>query len=618
VEVVEQKGAMAAWDWRPRSAGTFQVKVSVQDGSGARVESEWSDPQVISPRASRSGFIAVLPVENLTGRKAPLEGVSQLVHAKLKEDGFRLVDERVIDEFMKRHRIRHSGGLSWQSSRAANEETGAEAVLITSLETYQDRNPPRISLASRLVAVDQVPEIVWMDSVGLAGEDSAGLLGLGRVGEPEVLVERAVESLVASLAAYLPEAAQVANPDPLPDDTDRDGVWDDVDRCRGFDDEIDSDGDGQPDGCDPCPLESPDDTDADGVCNSLDQCAGFDDGADGDGDGQPDGCDPCPLDDPDDLDGDGVCNSGDQCPGFDDALDSDGDGSIRMATECLQAVIAVRWTTRTTKTVTGFATAAISVPEATTRSMRIWTEPLMPAIHVRPTIRTTGTGTVSATASTHARWTARTTRTGMESATRQSDARALTTRSTATGTAYPMAAIPVHSMHRTTRTAIQHATVSTNAPVPTTASTRMATRCLPDAIPVRSTIRMTQTATESVTATTSVSAATTASMKTWMAFPITAIPVRSTARMTRTVTGCATARIPVRSTIRTIRTGMASATAWIPVRPTIRTIRTGMASATAWTLVRTTIRMIRTAIRFAIARTSVPVAAIGWMQTATA
>jgi hypothetical protein len=141
-------------------------------------------------------------------------------------------------------------------------------------------------------------------------------------------------------------------------DADEDGVCNDVDKCPGFDDNIDTDGDGIPDGCDKCPTDpeiqySEDeayikcgcngDTDHDGVCNADDICPGFDDHIDTDGDGVPDGCDVCPLD-PEvgkssknnedyskcgcegDTDHDGVCNDVDKCPGFDDKIDSDEDG----------------------------------------------------------------------------------------------------------------------------------------------------------------------------------------------------------------------------------------------------------------------------------------------------
>ncbi len=116
--------------------------------------------------------------------------------------------------------------------------------------------------------------------------------------------------------------------DPCPGigDADVDAVCDPDDICPGFDDTIDTDADGVPDGCDICPLDSPDDTDGDGVCDSDDPCP-LDSPDDTDGDGVCDSDDPCPLDNPDDTDGDGVCDAMDLCPGFDDAVDSDSDSS---------------------------------------------------------------------------------------------------------------------------------------------------------------------------------------------------------------------------------------------------------------------------------------------------
>ena len=95
-------------------------------------------------------------------------------------------------------------------------------------------------------------------------------------------------------------------------DSDNDGVDDSLDQCPGFDDALDADGDGIPDGCD-------NDADNDGVPDGQDQCPGFDDNLDADNDNIPDGCD-------NDSDNDGVLDNQDQCPGFDDALDADGDG----------------------------------------------------------------------------------------------------------------------------------------------------------------------------------------------------------------------------------------------------------------------------------------------------
>ena len=204
-EVVEQHGASPTWDWSPKEAGRFRVKVTVKDSAGAWVESDWSSACVIIRPVIKSGLIAVLPVENLSGIGAPLEVVMRLLRARLQQSGFHLLDDEVLAEFMKHYRIRHTGGLNSDAARAMNEEIGADAFLITSLEGYQDGIPPMLSLISRLVSSGEEPEIVWKDGVGLSGEDSPGFLGLGRIEEPDILLEKAVEELTESLERSLPE-----------------------------------------------------------------------------------------------------------------------------------------------------------------------------------------------------------------------------------------------------------------------------------------------------------------------------------------------------------------------------------------------------------------------------
>ncbi|MCB9686550.1 MAG: hypothetical protein H6735_16030 [Alphaproteobacteria bacterium] len=75
---------------------------------------------------------------------------------------------------------------------------------------------------------------------------------------------------------------------------------------------------------DPCPLDALDlDSDGDGVCDTDDLCPGPDD-LDTDGDGTPNGCETeCTGAD---EDGDTVPDDCDLCPGEDDRIDPDGDG----------------------------------------------------------------------------------------------------------------------------------------------------------------------------------------------------------------------------------------------------------------------------------------------------
>lgn len=163
------------------------------------------------PVATRDTPIAVLPIENLSGERAPVDVAVRWLRARLERNGFRLIDEETLDTFMHRHRIRPASGLSRDESQAIKATIGAEAVLITSLAAYKERPPPEIALFSRLVSSGDQPEILWMDSVGLSGEDAAGLLGIGRIQETGALFEKVVHRLTASLAGYLPKTAPGAS-----------------------------------------------------------------------------------------------------------------------------------------------------------------------------------------------------------------------------------------------------------------------------------------------------------------------------------------------------------------------------------------------------------------------
>ncbi len=132
---------------------------------------------------------------------------------------------------------------------------------------------------------------------------------------------------------------------PGQEDSDGDGFGDACDICPGYDDNIDTDIDGMPDGCDNdddndgvndtednCPLTyNPDqnDTDSDGFGDACDICPGYDDNIDTDIDGMPDGCD-------NDDDNDGVNDTEDNCPLTynPDQNDTDSDGFGDVCDNC--------------------------------------------------------------------------------------------------------------------------------------------------------------------------------------------------------------------------------------------------------------------------------------------
>ena len=121
-------------------------------------------------------------------------------------------------------------------------------------------------------------------------------------------------------------------------DSDGDSVCDDDDICDGFDDNLDSDNDGIPNGCDSCPNDASNDIDNDGVCGAVDNCPGASNSnqADSDNDGLGNACDACANDADNDADQDGVCGNVDNCPANSNSnqADSDNDGIGNSCDAC--------------------------------------------------------------------------------------------------------------------------------------------------------------------------------------------------------------------------------------------------------------------------------------------
>jgi TolB-like protein len=166
-----------------------------------------SDPvtEVIAdtPFGDKDHKIAVFPVLNLSGAPAPLKKIRQALINSFKSRGLNIIDENVLEKVFARHRIRYIGGINEVTARALREEIQAEAVVIVSLELYSEIAPPKVALTTRLVSTAKRPQILWIDGIGLAGDDSPGLLELSLVENPRILLETAVQSLASSLSGYL-------------------------------------------------------------------------------------------------------------------------------------------------------------------------------------------------------------------------------------------------------------------------------------------------------------------------------------------------------------------------------------------------------------------------------
>lgn len=203
VESSLYRGPSPTWRWSPKEPGAYRVRVIATDAAGTVAGSDWSAAYHFRAPVDRGSRYAVLPIENLSDRKAPLAEIRARLVDRLTAAGLQILDDAAMEGFLHRHRIRHTGGIDRQGSLRLQEEEQVDGVVITALETWYDAVPPRVALIARVVATGDEPELVWIDSVGLAGDEAPGLLGLGRVDRVELLLEKAVTKLADSLGAYL-------------------------------------------------------------------------------------------------------------------------------------------------------------------------------------------------------------------------------------------------------------------------------------------------------------------------------------------------------------------------------------------------------------------------------
>ena len=194
-------GSKARGRWRINKPGRYEFRILVQDAAGQQVQGDWSGSFQFRPALDRNQVYAVLPPVNLSNNEAPLEDIRRAWSKELTARGLRIIDHRRLEEFMRTQRMRHVGGIDTDLSEAF-KSAGVDGVFITALESWSDRQQPRISVISRLVLTGDHPEILWMNGIGLTGDDETGLLAIGRIDSAAKLLDKGLGQLGRSLEDY--------------------------------------------------------------------------------------------------------------------------------------------------------------------------------------------------------------------------------------------------------------------------------------------------------------------------------------------------------------------------------------------------------------------------------
>ncbi len=168
-------------------------------------------PTEVEARSGPRGLatrIALLPLVNLSGRPLALRDLQAGLEAELRARGIELASGGAVDEMLARHRLRYTGGVDAEMARAAREELGADALVVTAVTLHVTEGSHGFGMSMRLVSAQDSPAVLWMDETARTVDDAPGLFDLGIVkGVPE-LVQAATSRLVGSLVAALAGTGQ--------------------------------------------------------------------------------------------------------------------------------------------------------------------------------------------------------------------------------------------------------------------------------------------------------------------------------------------------------------------------------------------------------------------------
>jgi hypothetical protein len=154
--------------------------------------------RIVAGVPSLPGPVALLPVENTSGRPAPVADIRRMLAEELRRGGTELLDEEVLRRFMEKRRMRYTGGIDAATAEELRKETGAAGVLITCVDLYAEAPSPAVGLTLRLVRTGSPAVVSWMGGAAVSGDESPGLLGVGMVESVDVVARRATARVASS------------------------------------------------------------------------------------------------------------------------------------------------------------------------------------------------------------------------------------------------------------------------------------------------------------------------------------------------------------------------------------------------------------------------------------
>jgi hypothetical protein len=151
------------------------------------------------PATARSAErVVLLPLENVARSPAGRAVVMKELELAFARRGYEVVGEAMVEDFLRKSRIRYLDSLPTAQVKALLAAMGADAVVLGTLLTYDGkRRDPEVALSLRLLGPNGAT--MWSAMGGLASSETVGAFKQGRVPTAEKLAQRLTADMLRSL-----------------------------------------------------------------------------------------------------------------------------------------------------------------------------------------------------------------------------------------------------------------------------------------------------------------------------------------------------------------------------------------------------------------------------------
>ncbi len=148
------------------------------------------------------GRLALLPLENLTGRQKSISVVLPCLSKELERRGFSLVPQADLRTLVRKHRIRSVGKIGQTAAGILGKEAGVDYIAIGAVNVFEEGKIPEIGVTLRILEA-RTAKVLWAGNGSASGHDRVWAFGLGTVTDMEILSRQVVENLLKPMPACL-------------------------------------------------------------------------------------------------------------------------------------------------------------------------------------------------------------------------------------------------------------------------------------------------------------------------------------------------------------------------------------------------------------------------------